>query len=127
MKRLFGCAAGSPLAGVHGRPRQSVHAAGGSDSPSHQTVPPGISATLVKMASRLSMATAFGFDRSLVPGATPKKPASGLIAQSRPSGPGRSQAMSSPTVQTFHPLKEAGGTSIARLVLPQAEGKAAHR
>ena len=33
--------------------------------------------------------------------------------------------MSSPTVVTFQPAKPAGGTSIAKLVLPQAEGKAA--
>ena len=35
------------------------------------------------------------------------------------------QAMSSPTVQTFQPSKPAGGMSMAKLVLPQAEGKAA--
>ena len=33
-------------------------------------------------------------------------------------------AMSSPSVQTFQPGIEAGGTSIARLVLPQADGNA---
>ena len=33
--------------------------------------------------------------------------------------------MSSPTVQIFQPGIEAGGTSIARLVLPQADGNAA--
>src|SRR5437867_6310651 len=37
VKRLFGCAAGSDPPGVQGRPRQSVHSAGGSSSPSHQT------------------------------------------------------------------------------------------
>jgi hypothetical protein len=58
-----------------------------------------------------------------VPGATPKKPASGLIAYSLPSGPNRIQAMSSPTVSTFHPLMV--GASMARLVLPHADGKAA--
>jgi len=36
-----------------------------------------------------------------VPGATPKKPFSGLQAQSRPSEPTRRHAMSSPTVQYF--------------------------
>ena len=71
------------------------------------------------------MSIAFGFVFMLVPGATPKKPYSGLIAQSRPSGPNFIQAMSSPTVQTFHPGSESGGTSIARFVLPQALGKAA--
>ena len=47
---------------------------------------------------------ALGLVFSLVPGATPKKPFSELTAQSRPSGPGRSQAMSSPTHQHFQPF-----------------------
>ena len=58
-----------------------------------------------------------------VPGATPKKPASGLIAYSLPSSPKFIQAISSPTVSTFHPGMV--GTSMARFVLPQALGKAA--
>ena len=58
-----------------------------------------------------------------VPGATPKKPASGLTAYSRPSAPNFIQAMSSPIVSTFQP--GSVGISIARLVLPQALGKAA--
>jgi hypothetical protein len=33
------------------------------------------------------------------------------------------QAMSSPMVVTFQPLNASGGISIARLVLPQADGK----
>ncbi len=60
---------------------------------------------------------------SPVPGATPKKPASGLIAYSRPSSPNRIHAMSSPMVSTVQP--EIVGSSMARLVLPQALGKAA--
>ena len=60
-----------------------------------------------------------------VPGATPKQPASGLIAYSRPSLPGLIQAMSSPIVVTFHPSKAGGGISIAKLVFPQADGNAA--
>ena len=40
-----------------------------------------------------------------VPGATPKKPASGLIARRRPLASGLIQAMSSPTVQTFQPFE----------------------
>ena len=36
-----------------------------------------------------------------VPGATPKKPASGLIAYSLPSGPMFSHEISSPTVHTL--------------------------
>jgi hypothetical protein len=46
-----------------------------------------------------------------------------LIAYSRPSSPNFIHAMSSPTVSTFHPGRV--GMSIARLVLPQAEGNAA--
>ena len=57
-----------------------------------------------------------------MPGATPKKPASGLIAYSRPSAPNFIQAMSSPIVSTFQP--SSVGISIARLVLPQAHGNA---
>jgi hypothetical protein len=60
-----------------------------------------------------------------VPGATPKKPASGLIALRRFWASGLSQAMSSPTVQTFHPSNPAGGISMAKFVLPQEEGNAA--
>jgi hypothetical protein len=48
-------------------------------------------------------ASAFGFVLLSVPGATPKNPASGLIAYRRPSAPGRIQQMSSPIVQTFQP------------------------
>ena len=48
-------------------------------------------------------ASAFGLDFSEVPGATPKKPDSGLIAYRRPSAPGRIQQMSSPIVHTFQP------------------------
>ena len=59
----------------------------------------------------------------LVPGATPKKPASGFTAYRRPSSPKRIQAMSSPTVSAFQP--SSVGWSMARLVLPQALGKAA--
>ena len=68
----------------------------------------------------LSMALAFDF--MLVPGATPKKPYSGLMAYSRPSVPNFIQAMSSPMASTFQPGMV--GISIDKLVLPQAEGKA---
>jgi hypothetical protein len=59
---------------------------------------------------------------SLVPGATPKKPYSGLMARSVPSAPIFIQQMSSPTVSTFQP--GSVGISMARLVLPHADGKA---
>ncbi len=66
---------------------------------------------------------ALGFEDQLVPGATPKKPNSGLTAYSCPSSPKRIQAMSSPRVSARHPGMV--GWIIARLVLPQAEGNAA--
>src|SRR6476620_5774111 len=103
VKRAFGCAAFAPvsfpIAGVHLLPCQSVHSAGGSSvMPSHQTPPSGVKATLVKIEFFASVAIAFGFVLSEVPGATPKNPASGLIACRRPFASGLIQAMSSPTV-----------------------------
>ena len=58
-----------------------------------------------------------------MPGAMPKNPASGLIARSRPSGPNRIQAMSSPIVSTRQP--GIVGTIMARLVFPHPDGNAA--
>ena len=81
VKRAFGCADGVPLCGVQSLPCQSVSFAGGSSViSSHQTSPSGVSAQLVKNAFSVKLNIAFGFDFMLVPGATPKKPASGLIA-----------------------------------------------
>src|ERR1700744_4167895 len=82
VKREFGCSAFAPvsfaIAGVHRRPCQSMHSAGGSSViPSHQTPPSGVSATLVKMVFFASVFIAFGLVCIDVPGATPKKPASG--------------------------------------------------
>src|SRR5207237_7958311 len=115
-----------PISGVHRLPCQSRHSAGGSSViPSHQTPPSGVRATLVKIEFRESVAIALGLVFAEVPGATPKKPASGLIARRQPCSSGRIQAMSSPTVQTFQPSKPLGGMSMAKLVFPQALGKAA--
>src|SRR5580704_8677336 len=130
VKREFGCAALAPVSlaicGVHKLPRQSRHSTGGSSvMPSHHTPPSGVSATLVKILLRASVAIAFGFVFTDVPGATPKNPASGLIARSWPFSSGLIHAMSSPTVQTFQPSNPAGGTSIEVFVLPHALGKAA--
>src|SRR5580700_9519678 len=130
VKRPLGWAAVAPvsfaISGVQSWPRQSRHLAGGlSVMPSHQTPPSGVSATLVKMVLRVSVAMALGLVLALVPGATPKKPVSGLMARSWPSWSGLIQAISSPTVQTFQPSNAGGGISMAKLVLPQAEGKAA--
>src|SRR5213593_4419468 len=128
VNRPFGCAAGVPLFGVHLLPRQSISSAGGSAvMPSHHTPPSGVSATLVKIVFFASAAMALGLVLTDVPGATPKNPASGLIARRRPSESGVIQAMSSPTVQIFHPLdlNSSGGTIMAKLVFPQELGKAA--
>jgi hypothetical protein len=85
VNRAFGCAAGLPVArpisGVHRSPRQSRHSTGGSGViPSHHTPPSGVSATLVKIVLLAIIAIALGLVLFEVPGATPKTPASGLIA-----------------------------------------------
>src|ERR1039457_3043038 len=124
VNREFGWAAGLPEAGVQSRPCQSVRCGGGSSvRPSHHTSRSSVSATLVKTVLLVIIGRAFGLVTSLVPGATPKKPASGLIAYSRPSSPNRIQAISSPMVSTRQP--GTVGWSMARLVLPHADGKAA--
>src|SRR5258708_20698902 len=110
VKRAFGCAALAPvslaIAGVHFLPCQSRHSAGGSSvMPSHHTPPLGVSATFVKIEFVASAAMAFGFVLTEVPGATPKKPDSGLMACKRPFSSGLIQAISSPTFHTFHPQK----------------------
>src|SRR5580658_3469063 len=130
VKRAFGCDAFAPvsfaISGVHFCPFQSRHSAGGvSVMPSHQTPPSGVSATFVKMEFLARVAIALRFVFTEVPGATPKNPASGLIARRKPRSSGLIQAISSPTVQTFHPSNPLGGMSIAKLVLPHALGKAA--
>src|SRR5215467_2341769 len=73
VKREFGCAALAPvclaISGVQWFPCQSVHSAGGSSvMPSHHTPPSGVSATLVKMALRESVAMALGLVFFEVPG-----------------------------------------------------------
>ena len=101
VKRLLGCAPFSvEVVPFHGSPFQSSACSGGFLSrPSHHTVLSSrLCTTLVKMVSFCGwMCSAFGLDFSFVPGATPKKPFSGLMAHRRPSGPMRIQAMSSPT------------------------------
>src|SRR5579862_3628895 len=123
VNRAFGCAAGLPESGVQGRRSQSTSAGGfWSVIPSHHTSPSSVMAQLVKIEFRLTVSMALGFDFTPVPGATPKNPNSGLMAYSRPSAPNFIQAMSSPMVSTFQPGML--GISMARLVLPQAEGNA---
>src|ERR1700735_5007944 len=124
VKRALGCAAGVSEAGVQSLPRQSIRCSGESSvNPSHQTSPSSVSAQLVKIVFDSIVLIACGLVCSPVPGATPKKPASGLIAYSRPSSPNFIQAMSSPIVSTFQ--SGSVGIIIARFVLPQALGKAA--
>src|SRR5205807_308813 len=123
VNRALGWAAGVADSGVQSWPFQSMRWAGGSVRPSHQTSPSSVSATLVKRQWSRSVARALGLVLTDVPGATPKKPASGLVAYRRPSGPNFIQAMSSPTVSTFHPGRV--GMSMAMFVLPQADGNAA--
>src|ERR1700690_541560 len=74
-----------PISGVHRFPCQSSHSAGGSSViPSHHTPPSGVRPTLVKIVLRERDAIALGFVLTEVPGATPKKPASGLMPRKRP-------------------------------------------
>src|SRR3979409_63941 len=85
----LGCAAlarvSFAISGVHFLPCQSRHSAGGSSViPSHQTPPSGVSATLVKIEFVESVIIALGLVLADVPGATPKKPDSGLMARQRP-------------------------------------------
>ena len=90
--------------------------------PSHQMSPSSVFAQFVKIVLRSIVLIAFGLVCSPVPGATPKKPYSGLIAYSRPSSPNFIQAMSSPIVSTVQP--SSVGISIARFVFPHALGNA---
>src|SRR5689334_16469204 len=104
VKRLLRWAAGAALDGFQGSPRQSIRPSGGSSvNPSHHTSLSGVKATFVKIVFRDIAAIAFGFDFGFVPGATPKKPHSGLIARRRPSSAGQIHAMSSPTSVAFQP------------------------
>ncbi len=81
VKRALGWAAGVVDSGVQSLPFQSVRWAGGSSViPSHQTSPSSVSATLVKTELPHMVFMALALVCSPVPGATPKKPASGLIA-----------------------------------------------
>ena len=67
-------------------PCQSVSEtpAGGGGRPSHHTPPSLVSPTLVKTVFLAMVVIAWGLVLSEVPGATPKKPFSGLIALSLP-------------------------------------------
>jgi hypothetical protein len=81
VKREFAWAATRPESGVQSLPVQSIRWAGGvSVRPSHHTSPSSVSAVFVKIVLRSTERIAFGLVFVFVPGATPKNPASGLIA-----------------------------------------------
>src|SRR3954449_8200439 len=80
VKRAFGCAAGLSESGVQSSPCHSMACEGGSLMPSHQMSPSSVSAVLVKIEFDSIVFIAFGFVSTLGPGATPKKPSSGLTA-----------------------------------------------
>ena len=81
VNRAFGCAAFRPESGVQGRRSQSTNLAGFSSViPSHHTSPSIVIAQFVKMEFLVTLSMALAFDFMLVPGATPKKPYSGLMA-----------------------------------------------
>src|SRR5438270_6741986 len=81
VNRALGCAALRFDSGVHGRRSQSINSAGLSPvMASHQTSPSGVTAQFVKMEFLVTVSIAFRLDFVLVPGATPKKPYSGLMA-----------------------------------------------
>ena len=77
----------------------------------------------MKIVLRDSVAIAFGLVFHEVPGATPKKPLSGLIARSRSSASGLSQAMSSPTRPHLPPLEARGGDHHGEVRLAAGRGK----
>ena len=104
--------------------QHNKHTSGTSFSiPSQKNPPSLVSATFVKIVFFCIVSMAFGFVSYDVPGATPKKPYSGLIARNRPSLSNFIQAMSSPTHSAFQPGMV--GFIMARFVLPHALGKAA--
>src|SRR5260370_2855193 len=98
--RAFGCAA-APFDASHFSPFQLINPAGASlPIPSHHGSRSEVIATFVNKVFLRSAAITLGLVCIAVPGATPKNPASGLIACRYPSPPIFIQAMSSPTVQT---------------------------
>src|SRR5690606_23436984 len=99
VNREFGCDDGLSEDGVQSFPCQSIRCAGASSViPSHHTSPSSVRATFVKIEFSFIVSIAFALVLYDVPGATPKNPASGLIAYNLPSSPNFIHAMSSPTV-----------------------------
>src|SRR5579864_4909723 len=78
--RAFGCAA-VPLELSHFSPFQLTSPAGGGvPMPSHHGSRSGVTAVFVKIVFLCNAAITLGFVNMPVPGATPKNPASGLMA-----------------------------------------------
>src|SRR6266851_2273308 len=99
--RAFGCAA-APLDGSHASPFQLINPVGASvPIPSHHSSRSEVIATFVNSVFLCSAPITFWLVFIPVPGATPKNPASGLIACKYPSSPIFIQEISSPTVQTL--------------------------
>ena len=131
VKRAFGCAALAPVSPRDLRrplvgPCQSRHSVGGSVG--HPFPPYAALRRERDIGEQWSFALERGHripDWSVldVPGATPKKPASGLIARRRPSAPAPHPGESSPIGPDFPALRTPlGGIIMAKLVLPQALG-----
>src|SRR5260370_41604329 len=79
--REFGCAIGPLSPADILRPCQSASSEGTSAViPSHQGSREAVMATLVNIVFRFTALITFGLVSALVPGATPKNPAPGLIA-----------------------------------------------
>ena len=123
VNRALGWAPTTPDSGVQSLPFQSMPWLHSTSMPSHQMSFSSVTTQLVKMVFFSMAAMAMGFEFRLVPGATPKKPYSGLMARSLPSGPIFIQAISSPMHSHVQP--STVGWSMARFVFPQALGKAA--
>src|SRR6516164_1111134 len=116
--RELGCAA-APFEGFHFSPRHVINPSGASvPMPSHHGSRARVSPVFVKIVLCFSAVITLGLVFIPVPGATPKNPASGLIARKYPSGPICIHAMSSPTVQTLYPCVSSAETIIARFVFP---------
>src|SRR6202165_2067432 len=96
--RACGCAA-APLDGSHDSPFQLINPSGASlPIPSHHGSRSEVIATFVNSVFLCNAAITCGLVFIPVLGATPKNPASGLIARKYPSSPIFIHAISSPTV-----------------------------
>jgi hypothetical protein len=91
--------------------------------PSHHTPPSGVSATLVKMVLRASVAMALGLVLPTGAGRDAEEAGFGIDGAQRPLASGLIQAMSSPTVQTFQPFETGGRNQHGEVGLAAGAGK----